>query len=57
MVKVILPARGDQRRIFLREVTNSVALFSRRFGLPWLAGAELGKMTFTIVFLYEKYNF
>ena len=41
----------------LREVTNSVALFSRHFGLPWPAGAELGKLTFTIVFVYEKYNF
>ena len=41
----------------LREVLNSVALFSRHFRLPWPGGAELSKMTFTIVFLYEKYNF
>ena len=49
--------REETKVQVFREVTNSVALFSRRFGLPWPAGVEFGKMTFTIVFVYEKYNF
>ena len=40
-----------------REVTKSVALFSRHFWLSWPGGAELGKMSFTIDFVYENYNF
>ena len=42
---------------FLREVTKSVALFSGHFWLSWPGGAELGKMSFTIEFVYENYNF
>ena len=49
--KTFLPARGDQSRSF------SVHLFSRHFWLSWPGGAELGKMSFTIEFVYENYNF
>ena len=49
--------RGDESSSFLREVTKSVALFSRHFWLSWPGGAELGKMSFTIDFVYENYNF
>ena len=41
----------------LREVTKAVHLFSRHFWLPWPAGAELGKMTCTIEFVYENHKF
>ena len=41
----------------LREVTKSVALFLGHFWLSWPGGAELGKMSFTIEFVYENYNF
>ena len=41
----------------LREVIKAVALFLRHFWLPWPGGAELGKMSFTIEFVYENYNF
>ena len=57
----------------LREITNeffslcarwpkpnslvSVAQFSRHFWLSWPGGAEMGKMSFTIVFVYGNYNF
>ena len=40
-----------------REVTKSVALVSGQFWLPWPGGAELDKMSFTIEFVYENYNF
>ena len=40
-----------------REVTKAVHLFSRHFWLSWPGGAELGKMSFTIQFVYENYNF
>ena len=34
--------------------TKAVALYLTRFGLPWPAGVEFGKMTFIIVFVYAK---
>ena len=49
--KTFLPARGNQSRSF------SVHLFSRHFWLSWPGGAELGKMSFTIEFVYENYKF
>ena len=36
---------------------RAVALFLRHFWLSWPGGAELGKMSFTIDFVYENYNF
>ena len=41
----------------LREVTKAVHLFLRHFWLSWTGGAELGKKSFTIEFVYENYNF
>ena len=41
----------------LREVTKAVHLFSRHFWFSWPGGAELGKMSFTIEFVYENYKF
>ena len=49
--KTFLPARGDQSRSF------SVHLFSRHFWLSWAGGAELGKKSFAIEFVYENYKF
>ncbi len=49
--------REVTKALVLREVTKSVALFSRRFWLSWLGGAELEKISFTIEFVYENYNF
>ena len=49
--------RGDESSSFLREVTKAVHLFSRHFWLSWPGGAELGKMSFTIEFVYENYKF
>ena len=49
--------REVEKALVLREVTKSVALFSRHFWLPWRGGAELGKMSFTIEFVYENYKF
>ena len=43
-------------RVF-REVTKAVHLFSRHFWLSLPGGAQLGKMSFTIKFVYENYNF
>ena len=40
-----------------REVTKAVHQFSRHFWLSWPGGAELGKMSFTIEFVYENYTF
>ena len=40
-----------------REVTKAVHLFSRHFWLSWPGGADLGKMSFTIEFVYENYKF
>ena len=45
------------KALVLRDLTKAVALFSRHFWLPWPEGAELGKMSFTIVFVFESYNF
>ena len=39
------------------EVTKAVHLFSRHFWLSLTGGAELGKMSFTIEFVCENYNF
>ena len=49
--------RGDESSSFLREVTKAVHLFSRHFWLSRPGGAELGKMSFTIEFVYENYKF
>ena len=42
------------KALVLREMIKAVPLFSEHF---WPEGAELGKMSFTIVFVFEKYNF
>ena len=49
--------REVTKALVFRGVTKSVALFSRHFWLSWPGGAELGKMSFTIDFVYENYNF
>ena len=41
----------------LCEVTKAVHLFSRHFWFSWPGEAELGKMSFTIEFVYENYKF
>ena len=55
--EVMKSDREVTKALVLREVTKSVALFSRRFWLSWPGGAEMGKMIFTIEFVYENYNF
>ena len=49
--------REVTKALVFRGVTKSVALFSGHFWLSWPGGAELGKMSFTIEFVYENYNF
>ena len=48
--------REVTKALVLREMIKAVALFSQ-FWIPWPGRAELGKMSFTIVFVYENYNF
>ena len=55
--EVMKSDREVKKALILREVTKAVALFARHFWPPWLAGAELGKMSFTTDFVYENYNF
>ena len=54
-------ARGDQWQSFSVSARwwspTSVHLFSRHFWLSLPGGAQLGKMSFTIKFVYENYNF
>ena len=49
--------REVTKALVFRGVTKSVALFLGHFWLSWPGGAELGKMSFTIEFVYENYNF
>ena len=56
MTKFFCEREVTKDRVF-REVTKAVHLFSRHFWLSRPGGAELGKMTFAIEFVYENYNF
>ena len=49
--------REVTKALVFRGVTKSVALFLGHFWLSWPGGAELGKMSFTIEFVYENYKF
>ena len=55
--EVVKSDREVTKALVFRGVTKSVALFSGHFWLSWPGGAELGKMSFTIEFVYENYNF
>ena len=49
--------REVTKALVFRGVTKSVALFSGHFWLSWVGGAELGKKSFAIEFVYENYKF
>ena len=55
--EVMKSDREVTKALVFRGVTKSVALFSGHFWLSWPGGAELGKMSFTIEFVYENYKF
>ena len=55
--EVMKSDREVTKALVFRGVTKSVALFLGHFWLSWPGGAELGKMSFTIEFVYENYNF
>ena len=55
--EVMKSDREVTKALVFRGVTKSVALFLGHFWLSLPGGAELGKMSFTIEFVYENYNF
>ena len=58
MVKVILPYSTPAGQGSPKRLENSATeLRTSRKKLRRWEGRELGQMTFTIVFVYEKYNF